>query len=164
MAGLQEAARPSVEAFCEARRMLGQTHLLQDTYADLLFLIQRVSHKPHDAPSLAQHRLLANPHKWLAYKRPPDPPWKPFARHGACSDKQTCCAARYLCGFALFDAKGVPLHLFRCEEGSAEWAVPVGARSRAVMFHSGVPNWYTGFHTLCYTLLRGCAADSEVSP
>ena len=40
MAGLQEAARPSLEAFCEARSMLGQTDLLQDTYADLLFLIR----------------------------------------------------------------------------------------------------------------------------
>ena len=38
--------------------------------------------------------------------------------------------------------------------GSAEWAVPVGARSRAVMFHSGVPVWYTGFHTPSDTLLK----------
>ncbi len=37
-AGLQKAARPSLEAFCEARSMLGQTDLLQNTYADLLFL------------------------------------------------------------------------------------------------------------------------------
>ena len=40
MAGLQEAARPSLEAFCEARSMLGQTDLLQDTYADLIFWIR----------------------------------------------------------------------------------------------------------------------------
>ena len=39
-------------------------------------MTQRVSHKPHDAPSLAQQRLLVNPHSWLAYKRLPDPPWK----------------------------------------------------------------------------------------
>ena len=33
---------------------------------------------------------LANPHKGLAYKRPPDLPWKPFARHGAWSYKHIC--------------------------------------------------------------------------
>ncbi len=38
--------------------MFGQTVLLQDAYANIVFLIQGVSHKPNDAPSLAQQRLL----------------------------------------------------------------------------------------------------------
>ena len=41
MAGLQEAARPLLEAFCEAQSKVGQPDVLQDTYADLLFFAVR---------------------------------------------------------------------------------------------------------------------------
>ena len=37
LAGLQEAARPFLEAFCEAQSKVSQPDVLQDTHADLLF-------------------------------------------------------------------------------------------------------------------------------
>ena len=90
--------------------MLGQTHLLQDIYADLLFLTQTVFHKPYDVPSFAQQRLHANSLSWPACKSPldllPDPSWMSFARHGACSDKHTCCKIPMRICF--FDLNGVP--------------------------------------------------------
>ncbi len=99
--------------------MLGQTHLLQDTHADLLFLPQRVSHKPHDAPSLAQQRLLANPLGWLAYKRLPDPPWKHFAKRKVRCHSQTGCKIHMqICSFWF---KGCPtnhmMHQALCSKG-----------------------------------------------
>ena len=39
--------------------------------------------------------------------------------------------------------------------GSAEWAVPVGTRSRAIKLRPDVPTWYTQSHALCYTLQAG---------
>ena len=75
--------------------------MLQDTHADLLFLVQRVSHKPYDAPS-----ARANPHGRLAYKRLPDPPWKHFAKHKVRWDSQTCCKIPMQICFCWF--KGCP--------------------------------------------------------
>ena len=106
LAGPQEAARPFLEAFCEAQSKVSQPDWLQDTHADLFFLVQRVSNKPYDAPSLAQQRLRANPHSWLAYKRLPGPSWKHFAKRKVRCDSQTCCKIPMrICSFG---SKGVP--------------------------------------------------------
>jgi hypothetical protein len=63
----------------------------QETPEGWVVRAQGTSHKPHDAPSLAQQRLRANPLSWLAYKRLPDPPWKHFAKRKVRCDSQTCC-------------------------------------------------------------------------
>ncbi len=60
--------------------MPGQTDLLQNTFADLLFLIQRVSHKPSDAPSFVQHKPFAYPQDGRAYKGPFKPSLESFCK------------------------------------------------------------------------------------
>ncbi len=130
IAGWPARGCQTLEALCQAQSKVSQPDVLQDTHADVLFSVQRVYHKPYDAPSLAQQRLRANPNSWLPYKRLPDPPWKHFAKrknrvphadlfflvrrvshkpYDATSFAQVTAGlvARYPCGFGLFGSEGV---------------------------------------------------------
>ena len=78
--------------------------------------VQRVSHKPHDAPSLAYQRPLANPHRALAYKRP----FRPFL------EVQPGCSITLDGGFSPQDSyadlifllqSAITLPVFKCSTG-----------------------------------------------
>ena len=78
--------RGSLGAFYKAPSMLSQTHLVQDAYADLLFLTQASITLP-EFP-LSKRQLPIRIQGW-----PPrgfsEAFWGPFTRHRACSHKHT---------------------------------------------------------------------------
>ncbi len=82
----QRPFRPSLEAFCKARGMLAQTHLPQDTHADLFF----DSSRSHFAGISAQQGTSANPHKGCPQEPFRTLPEGLFARHWVCSHKHRC--------------------------------------------------------------------------